>query len=447
VQIEKYRIKIFDFLRHYPYSRLLISYCLTLVDLFSVRTTHDDLVKSLNRLNLIARLRHPSNGFEKVESRIRKRLSQIRPDKFSWQTFYPDTEQKTLFYSIILKHPGNNGEKGVLFVAFERNWLTLLRYADLGKLSHDYYLVLTPTWSPPHDLPYLLAAKFWPGKLFTITSSLADKDIFARLAPRVTVAPLLASSWIHPKLFEPQGLEKKYDIIMLANFAKYKRHYAFFETLSQMSKLPKVLIVGRSLQGRTKSTLEREAKLFGVHNCIDIKADLGNDELVSALQSAKVSLIFSKVEGSCVAVMESLFANVPVGLLEEANVGSRAFINAKTGSFLRQSHRAEDLELFIANYAKYSPREYVIEHKLDYLNSSNILNASIKNWALTNGEKWTQDIVPLLWRPYPSFSSMKDAESMDQTYEEFESKYGIKLERGKRKSVPVELLDEIIINK
>ncbi len=50
---------------------------------------------------------------------------------------------------------------------------------------------------------------------------------------------------------------------------------------------------------------------------------------------ARASVILSRREGSCVVVAESLFADTPAALLENAEVGSRAFINASTGRLLR----------------------------------------------------------------------------------------------------------------
>src|SRR5207244_8495781 len=138
----------------------------------------------------------------------------------------------------------------------------------------------------------------------------------SRLANNIETIPLLASSWVNAETFIPDtSLHKHYDIAVLANFASYKRHFALFRALHQMDKNLRVLLLGRSWAGRTKSTLEGEARLFGVLNRITIAEGLADREMIQALQSAKVSVIMSLAEGACVAVTESLFADVPVGLI------------------------------------------------------------------------------------------------------------------------------------
>jgi len=47
--------------------------------------------------------------------------------------------------------------------------------------------------------------------------------------------------------------------------------------------------------------------------------------------------VLSRREGSCVVVAESMFADTPVALLDNAVIGSRAFINDQTGRFSRRT--------------------------------------------------------------------------------------------------------------
>src|SRR5256885_16271715 len=64
-------------------------------------------------------------------------------------TLFPYT---TLFRStrtIVLKAPQANGERGVLLVMFEYNWLRLFaNVLDLEHLNERFHLVLSTSWSP-----------------------------------------------------------------------------------------------------------------------------------------------------------------------------------------------------------------------------------------------------------------------------------------------------------
>ena len=298
-------------------------------------------------------------NLNRLEAKIRETTARWSPINFDWDRFFPRSRSNSVRKSIILKRPQPSGEKGVLFVAFEDEWLRLFRNANLPQLARDYDLIISPTWSPPHDLPFLIATAMWPSTLFTILSNHDDIPAFERLARNVRPIPLLASNWVHPEMFAPRGdPTKKYDIVMLANFAKYKRHFALFRALRSMDRKTKVLLLGRGWEGRTRDTIEEEARLFGVLDRVTIQEGLGDAEMIEALQSAKVSVIMSMREGSCVAVAESLFANVPVGLIEGANIGSRIFINNRTGCFLRPGRLAKDLTSFVERYRTYEPLKW-----------------------------------------------------------------------------------------
>jgi hypothetical protein len=352
-----------------------------------------------------------------------------RPADFDWDRFFPSSRSKSVRRSIILKRPQPNGEKGVLFVAFEDEWLRLFRHAKLSWLARDYDLIVSPSWSPPHELSLLVAAAMWPGTLFTILSNHDDIPAFEQLAHNVKVIPLLASNWVHPELFAPRGEPtKQYDIVMVANFAKYKRHFALFRALGSMEGKTKVLLLGGTWEGRTRDTIRDEARLFGVLDRITIREGLGGAEMAEALQSAKVSVIMSMREGSCVAVAESLFANVPVGLIRGANVGSRFFINDRTGCFLRPKALAKDLAAFVARYRSYEPLKWALENEISCKGSCRVMNDALKSWARTAGSPWTVDIVPMHWRPNAKFLVPSDNERMRDEYVRFEKDYGVSIE-------------------
>ena len=59
--------------------------------------------------------------------------------------------------AIILKPPVSDLERGVLHVAFEDQWLRLLRSNHAAEIARQYDLILGPSWSLPPDLPMLLA--------------------------------------------------------------------------------------------------------------------------------------------------------------------------------------------------------------------------------------------------------------------------------------------------
>ena len=333
--------------------------------------------------------------------------------------------------TIILKKPQSLHEKGVLFTAAEPEWILLLRRANVAALARDYDIVISPTWSPPQDLPTLVALRQWPNQIFTLCSNFADIPAFRRMSAKLRPIPLLASSWVDPRLCMPDGgapPEKEFDIAMLASFGSYKRHFAFFAALAKMRPQTRAVLMGRPWGGRTTETLAAEAGLFGVRDRITIRAQLSDFDMFHTLRSSKVSVITTLLEGSCVAVVESMFADVPVGLLAGARIGSAAYVNDQTGRFLRAERLSQDLDDFVDNHAHYRPREWAMSGGIDCWASSNILNWHLRQAAAERGSPWTQDIAPMHWRPKGQYLRQEDRDAILPEYESFESRYGVRLD-------------------
>lgn len=391
--------------------------------------TQDEIANLVQNLAKAGRAGFGLRDLHRIDSRIEELMRCWSPNGFQWDNVFHQTQPTSIAKSIILKKPQSSREKGVIFIAFETHWIRLFRHANIMALARDYDLVLSPTWSPPHDLAFFIAARLWPSELFTILSNFDDISVFERISPRVHPIPLLASNWVNPDLVRPVDEPvKQVDIVMLANFAKYKRHFALFQALASMDPSVRVLLLGVPWEGRSRHTLEKEAELFGVRDRVIIREALPDNEMFRDLRSAKISVIMSLVEGSCVAVVESLFAGIPVGLLEGARIGSGVFINGQTGRLLRPSALASDLTDFLNHYREYQPRKWAMENGISCRESSALLNAHLKKAALASGQTWTVDLVPFHWRPNAKFLLPSDEHSMQDEYSRFYSAYGVSID-------------------
>ncbi len=375
-----------------------------------------------------------------MEGRIKARLAQIPSKNFPWDSVLSGSSETTIKKGIILKRPVSAREKGVLFISFENQWMRLLRHGNVEAIARDFHLVLAPSWSPPHDMAFLLADKFWPGPFFHLLSNYADPPIFARLSSKAVAVPLLASNWVHPHIFGDAGSnDKPFDIVVLANFSPYKRHFALFKLLRQMRTNAKVLLLGTPWAGRTEQNLRDEAALYGVQDNITIRARLPDQELVPAMRSAKTGLIPSLNEGSCVAVVELMFVNVPVAMFDDAVIGSKAFINPRTGCLLHGQNPAAQMADFIARYRDYTPRQWAIDNAISCFGSTAILNSCLRRFSLDRGDSWTEDIVAHHWRPNPAYVYHEDLAPMRKLYSTFEHLYGLSLQSPAGENAPVGL--------
>ena len=69
-------------------------------------------------------------------------------------------------------------------------------------------------------------------------------------------------------------------------------------------------------------------------------------------------MLLSQREGSCVSTTECFFAGTPVAMMRDAHVGSRAYINERTGILLSRRGMARALGRFLDESERFSPREW-----------------------------------------------------------------------------------------
>lgn len=376
------------------------------------------IARSIASLCDIARLANDDAALLPLEERIRRRVKLLDGRRVDWREFSPGVEDRRITKAVLLKPFVGPREKGVLFVSFEEEWTRLIHHCDLSAVASRYDLIVSPTWSPPHCLATTAFADAWPGPLFSLISNLRDVDILPRLSSNYVPLPLFASSWVKPDFYRPlPRSERDVDIVMLANFGKYKRHLALFRALRNMSPRPRVLLMGQEQSGRTADVLRAEADAYSVRDAVEIVTNASNEEVARGLCRARVSLILSRREGSCVAVAESLFADTPVGLLCGAEVGSAAFLNADTGRFLDERNLADDLSSFLADSDRFAPRAWAEKH-ISCFESSARLNELLKQHLLATGQEWTRDLAPMCWRPDPCLAHPKDREQLQIAYDD-----------------------------
>ncbi|MDB6120876.1 MAG: glycosyltransferase [Verrucomicrobiaceae bacterium] len=308
--------------------------------------------------------------------------------------------------SAVLKPALPGGEKGVVFISFERNWQRLMCAGTqaMERLEKQYRFILAPTWSPPHSTIGYLFPRMFDSPVFSTLSNVRDLDLMPRLSGNYRLLPLYASSWVSPEIFSPlSASERDIDVIVLSNFAKYKRHHVLFRALAKIpaAKRPRVMLVGQPDGSRTGEVLFKEAADFGVRECIELRQSVSDAEVCALLCRSKCALITSRREGSCVAVVEAMMAGAPVGLLRGAQIGSAAFLNEQTGRWLDEAHLERDLLKLIADAPSFSSREWLIKQGIECHSSTRTANDILREEALKNGEPWTQDLWTLHWRPNP----------------------------------------------
>lgn len=356
----------------------------------------------------------------------------LRDNRVGWERFEePDFDMRTpaLTTSLVLKEPGPGGEKGVLYCSFEYNWMRLLGHYDARRILSEYFLVGASSWSPTDYMALANFAGLSRDPLFIGISNRTDIENYRLLSPVVAPVPLLASDWTHPGYYYPRPpAERDVDILMVANLLPFKRHWLLFEALRSMRRDLRVVLIGIAAPGRTADVLRAEARAYGVQHDLEILPGVPQPVVGSYQERAKVQLIFSRREGSCVATAEALFAGCPVGMMHDAHVGSKAYINERTGRLFRRAGLGRALEAFVERSAEFEPRAWADEN-ITCWRSSDILNAQLRDYSLRAGLPWTTDIVPFCWRHIPAYATDEGERAMVPAIERLQRDHGVVIKR------------------
>ncbi|HZZ77496.1 MAG TPA: glycosyltransferase [Gemmataceae bacterium] len=366
------------------------------------------VARTIVKLCAAARLAEDVDLERRIQDRIVTLVGQLDASRIDWTEFASDYADPRLYKAAVLKPYVGPREKGVLFISFETLWIRLLRPANYRELAERYTIVVQPSSSPPHVIFNYAFPALFPGPVFTLISNPNDLAVFPRMSPNLVTVPLYASSWVNPELFQlvPKA-ERTWDLLMVANFAKFKRHFALFAALRSLPMETRILLIGQNQDGRDADTIRETARWYGVADRFTLLSNQPYPEVTRAFCQTRASVVLSKREGSCVAIVESMFADAPAAMLRNAGIGSRAFINEQTGRFLDEASLARDLAEFVRDADRYSPRGWA-EQNISCWRSSQILNDLLKAKALELGHDWTRDIAPMQWSPDPVLARSED---------------------------------------
>ena len=121
-----------------------------------------------------------------------------------------------------------------------------------------------------------------------------------------------------------------------------------------------------------------------------------------------------------------MFADTPVAMMADGEVGSKAYINKDTGILVERAGLGRTLSEFLERRETYRPREWALANVTCH-HSSQKLNAVLREYAQRAGHAWTTDIAPLCWRYVPRHVNAADDVRLAPGVEELRSTLGIEL--------------------
>lgn len=314
-------------------------------------------------------------------------------------------EDRALSRSLVLKPPCANGERGVLLVQFEYNWYRLLaQVAEWDEIERQYDVIWGTSWSPTDFALLDWILRRAKGPVIVLPSHQEDASRLAAFDSRIRCPDVLsACDWLDPACFAPKPRnQREIDILMVANWAPFKRHFELFLALRKMPRALRVVLIGQPEARHTEQRLRELARSLGVPQDLEIHERLPVATVHQLQCNARTALILSRREGSCVAAVEALFADAPLGMRADAHVGALAYVNEQTGMRLAPGKLARELPGFLERASSFEPRRWAESH-VTFASATEKLNAFMKSLSRERGLPWTGDLAAIRWNPYPEF--------------------------------------------
>jgi glycosyltransferase involved in cell wall biosynthesis len=305
-------------------------------------------------------------------------------------------EPKLLLKSriLVVKTPSCN-EKGVIILDYSYVFPLFMQRFNVARIAEQYHLVLEPSWTGFCTLEILSYATLrYP--VFIQASEPRDATFIDSLKTNLVTVPIAANWWVDYRIAKPDpGIQKEVDLIMVAAWAGFKRHWSFFECLSRMRRRNRrltVTLVGYP-QEYTMADIAAMATAFGVRDQIELHEWLNPSEVAKQLNRAKALVLWSRREGFNRAIIEAMLTDIPVIIRQDFNYGYKyPYINELTGAYATEKTFEKVVDNVFADLKRFSPRAWIMKHMTCH-HATQILQQRIREVSSMHGETWTRDLV------------------------------------------------------
>lgn len=299
-----------------------------------------------------------------------------------------------LLRDLIVLKSATSDEKGVILLKYARTFSAVIALLDLPRLMQRYVFVLEPCWAGYCDPSILMyVARGNPVMVMCFTQE--DFAFVERVGAPLVPLRMGPADWVDADVFRaPVPQPKIYDLVMVANWARHKRHAQLFRALSTIrDRDVRVLLVGFAWSDRTADDIRREAAAMNNPRVtVEIRENVKHDTLSALLAQCKAFVFLSRKEGDNKAVVEAMFADVPAIVFEDTVGGAGSRVNPSTGIFASDAELARSIVHMLDHHHEFTPRAWALAHTGSAA-TTRVLDEALRSAVTASGGRYTRGIV------------------------------------------------------
>lgn len=298
-------------------------------------------------------------------------------------------------YRVLVTRSPIAGERGVIVIDYSYIFPLFAALFDVEAIADRYHIVLEPSWRGLCTADILCFSNYdFP--VFVQTVEPRDTAFLASLRANFVTVPIAANWWVDHRTVSPvPGVEKDIDVVMVAGWSTIKRHWRFFRVLRALrlrGHRLKVALAGYP-QNKDLRSIQTEAAHFGVLDQLELHENLPLEGVIQLLRRSRVHVLWSRKEGANRAIVEALFADVPVIARQGLGYGYEyPYVNPLTGVFATEDSLGDAILDVIGHPERFNPRQWALAH-MSAQRATTILDEVIAQSCATRGEAWTGGIA------------------------------------------------------
>ena len=311
------------------------------------------------------------------------------------------------------------GEKGVIVLKYTESLWRFPAMFRIEALASRYAFVLEPSSWGYEDPRFFI----YVGRDMDVVVQSPwrrDHEFITQLHSNLVSVRTGAGDWVDPKTFSSNKppRDRRFDVVAVSAWSALKRHEDLFRVAAQLKAAGRELqiaLIGYPLDW-TQERVRQLARTYGIERQCTIYEQVPQSVVAEVVGDSRLYVLMSRREGANKALYEALWCDTPVAVYDSHRGVNTDIVRDEVGTLYDAQGLAAAIGRVVDNPDRFAPRRWAEEHT-GYVNSTAVLNVTLKRLAEARGLPWTEDIAEKINAPEMIYAKPLDVERFGVEYE------------------------------